>query len=537
VTARGRRERLGVVGLGFVLALAIAPPPQGAAAPADSRAQRIPTLYSKSRSFRIPFNIDPADRKRLREVQLWASEDQGEHFEPKSRTTIERPYFPFRAAHDGEYWFAVQTTDVSGRVLPDKGDVEPNMKVIVDTTPPSLTLEQDGRRGSLAAVRWEVRDEHLDLKSLVIEYQEEGARNWRQVRIRRPALIGSESWDAGTADALKVRASIEDKAGNRAETVINLDEGMATNPAPAAGDIPQFPTPPPISRISSGPGFPPVDDTPKSEPQDPFPPQEPLDGGVSKDTFGTPPDSFTAANSSAGSQPAPRVTGTPAGGSRTLLVSSPRFSLKYEVDDAGPNGPASVELWVTQDGGRTWNRHNEDSDRVSPFDVDLGTEGTFGLCLVARAVTGLGDQPPAPGDPPQIWVEVDSTPPTVQIAPPQIGVGRHVGKVAIAWRATDLHLAPRPVTLSWRADQPNAAWQPITGPLENTGRYIWTVPANVPPKIHIRVEVADTAGNHASADTVDLGAVIVDRTRPRGRITGLDTGNRAGASAGFRPIQ
>ena len=97
---------------------------------------------------------------------------------------------------------------------------------------------------------------------------------------------------------------------------------------------------------------------------------------------------------------------------------------------------------MTQDGGRNWIRRAEDTDRVSPFEVDLGGEGTSGLSLVARSASGLGDQPPAPGDPPQTWIEVDTTPPSVQLYPPQIGTGPHAGKVAITWRASDLHLAP-----------------------------------------------------------------------------------------------
>ena len=138
----------------------------------------------------------------------------------------------------------------------------------------------------------------------------------------------------------------------------------------------------------------------------------------------------------------------------TLLVASPKFKLQYAVEDAGPSGPATVELWITHDGGRTWIRRGGDEDRVSPIEVDLGGEGTFGVCLVARSASGLGDQPPAPGDPPQSWVEVDSTAPVVQIQTPQIGTGVNAGKVAIAWKASDLHLPARSVTLSWRPDQP-----------------------------------------------------------------------------------
>jgi hypothetical protein len=204
---------------------------------------------------------------------------------------------------------------------------------------------------------------------------------------------------------------------------------------------------------------------------------------------------------------------------------------------AGPNGPAIVELWVTRDGGRNWYRLGEDADRVSPFDVDLGGEGTYGLCLVARSASGLGDQPPVPGDPPQSWVEVDATQPVVQLYPPQIGTGPYAGKVAINWRANDLHLAQRPVTILWRPDQPGASWQPVVEGQEAMGQYIWTVPPSFPAKFHVRVEAADEAGHRGGAETTDAAPVIVDRSRPRSRIIGLDPNARAGDGPGGRPLR
>src|SRR5439155_1146860 len=83
--------------------------------------------------------------------------------------------------------------------------------------------------------------------------------------------------------------------------------------------------------------------------------------------------------------------------------------------------------------------------------------------------------PPAPAAPPQTWVEVDLTPPMVQLEAPKVGAGASAGKVTISWRATDPHLAARPIVLSYRPDRPDAIWQQITPPLENTGHYVWTV--------------------------------------------------------------
>ena len=71
------------------------------------------------------------------------------------------------------------------------------MKVVIDTRPPSLVLEPERRRGSAATVRWEAKDEYLDLRSLVLEYQVEGVGVWNRVPIARPKAIGAQSWDAG----------------------------------------------------------------------------------------------------------------------------------------------------------------------------------------------------------------------------------------------------------------------------------------------------------------------------------------------------
>src|SRR5262249_47931390 len=153
------------------------------------------------RNFRIPFNLNDEGRSRIKEVRLLVSEDQGYAWRPVSRTFPDHPTFTFRSPRDGEYWFAVQTLTTDGKVSPGlDATVEPSLKVIVDTLAPSLLLEPDTRRASSASVRWEVKDENLDLKSLALEYQVEGVGTWRRVPISQPKLIGARRWDAGTAE-------------------------------------------------------------------------------------------------------------------------------------------------------------------------------------------------------------------------------------------------------------------------------------------------------------------------------------------------
>ncbi len=524
---------------------------QGSSSSTSATADRKPLIYHRSRNFRIPFHVD-ATGPALKEVQLFVSEDSGYKWTPASRTTPDRPVFSFRSSHDGEYWFAVRTIDQKGRMYPAKDEpAEPNMKVVVDTTPPALVLEPNGRRGSMASVRWDVKDENLDLKTLVLEYQVAGGRDWRSLPIERRSLIGREDWDAGTAEPLKVRGSVADKAGNVADVVINLGEGTAAPPSSTVNEPPELAAPP-ISQISTGQTF-----APQSPPVTAAPGPR-----VATDPFAGMDAPHAASESAAAPAPAPLAPAAIGSGAAALfanepaaapavdpaaasaaaaanpavppeLVSSPRFPLQYKVDDAGPEGPSKVELWVTKDGGRSWANKGEDADRSSPFLVDLGGEGTFGLRLVSRSATGLGDPPPGPGDPPEIMVEVDSTPPTVQILPVKLGSGQNLGKVAISWRASDVHLASKSATLSWRLDQPGAAWQPIAQGLDSNGEFVWNVPSTVPSRFHLRVDVVDEAGNRGYAETSEGAPVIVDRTRPRTKILGLDP-SAARASARSR---
>ena len=547
------------------------------AAPGAGDGSNAPRIYNKGRNFRIPFNLNPEGRDRVKELHLLVSEDLGYRWRPVSKTFPEHPTFTFRATHDGEFWFAVQTLTTDGKVSPPSDStIEPNLKVVVDSLRPSLLLEPDDRRGSQASVRWEVKDENLDLKSLVLEYQVEGAGSWRRVPIKRPKLIGAQAWDAGTAEALKVKMSIADKAGNVSEAVIDLPEGAGSPAEMTSSDLGES-GPPGISQLSgageseidAGPDFTPVNAAPTASRRSATATgrsarqtrsraagaqereQKPNIGLAERDSgsFGMGSPGPRAADRSphdlfatpGGPGAAPSLVpqrqgepGQPAGrdGGGTLLVASPRFKLQYAVDDAGPNGPATVELWITQDGGRTWIRRGEDSDRVSPIDVDLGGEGTYGVCLVARSASGLGDQPPAPGDPPQSWVEVDSTAPSVQLLPPQVGTGANSGKVAIAWRASDLHLLPKSVSLYWRPDRAGTAWQPLASGLEAAGQYVWLVPADVPQRFHLKVEAVDSVGHRGAAETTETGAIMVDRSRPRSRIIGLEPNARSGGAVG-----
>ena len=205
-------------------------------------------------------------------------------------------------------------------------------------------------------------------------------------------------------------------------------------------------------------------------------------------------------------------------------VKSKSITLNYEVEK-GPSGISKLELWITRD-GRTWMKYSQDLSRVTlPASIPVTEEGLYGLTLVATSGAGLAEPAPQPGDRPQLWVDVDVTPPAVKILGVDVGRGADAHKLRITWDAKDKNIAPQPITLSY-SESGEAPWTPIAPKLENTGQYVWTMPPEVPYKFFVRVEAVDLAGNVGVARTGQ--PVNVDLTVPKARLNTAESGPSGG---------
>lgn len=190
------------------------------------------------------------------------------------------------------------------------------------------------------------------------------------------------------------------------------------------------------------------------------------------------------------------ATGTLPTGERPRMTRSKRFNLDYSVDAVGPAGVEKVELWVTRNGGLDWDLGWVDEDRTSPLLVEVEEEGVYGFRLVIVGKNGLASQSPGPGDLADLWIGVDSTQPTVEITSAVYGDEEHAGQLEIRWNAADVHLANRPITLSF-SDQQDGPWTTIAASLPNTGQYYWRVDSRVPAQFYLRIQARDEAGNVA----------------------------------------
>ena len=85
----------------------------------------------------------------------------------------------------------------------------------------------------------------------------------------------------------------------------------------------------------------------------------------------------------------------------------------------------------------------------------------------------------------------------------------------IRWAAADENLAARPVGLfySTTAEGP---WTTIATDLDNAGEYVWRLGRETPPRVVLRLEVRDLAGNVEVRQTP--AAVDLNLPRPTGRL-------------------
>ncbi len=528
-------------------------PAAGAAQPPIAAPQPVAPIVTATRqnAFTIPFRIEPAHNPAEQpvEAQLHVSTDQGANWVASSRVRPDKGSFVFRAPHDGEYWFSIRTVDGQGITRPT-GPMQPQLKVSVDTVAPRLDVSvARGPDGEIVA-RWQAVDPNLKLGSFRLEYQAASSGPWERVAVESPpsamkhTLSGEATWWAsGAVGPILVRAEISDLAGNPAVTQAVVKPGSGTSPLAASpGGIAANR---PIAAADPN-GWRPNDAT-AANPSTRWPPDrnsfDPLAGSSSAPS-NLPENAYSASGAPPGFVPDARpgerpvrtptqqvstsnVANTSRPGSpldfsilpaavRPRMVASTTFELEYEIESVGPSGIGRVELWGTRDGGRTWSDFAVDTDNRSPMPVAVGGEGIYGFRILVQSGSGFGGRPPAEGDLPDIWIGVDRTKPTCKITGTEVSPDGL--ELLVQWEAADDALDPQPVTLLF-SESASGPWTPIASGLENSGSYRWKLDNRVPPRILLRLEVRDEAGNVGSFDTGE--PLTVDRFRPAGKIRGV----------------
>lgn len=542
-----------------------------------------PPVYTRQTAFAIPYNIDRTEVRPV-DVLLFVSADQGAKWSLYARQNTVPGQFLFRAARDGEYWFASRST-YPGMPNPAESTLRPELRVVVDTVEPKVNVTAALSPSGELQVTWDAFDEQLAPETLTVESQSDAEPTWRPVTFERPkdgaartSVRGETRWwpDPGPR-VVTVRVEVRDRAQNtgRAVRPVTVPAGLPARPAAeqtvARPEVPADPfarqglppdsgamggmAPPgnavwgggPATTLPNaagaefgrGPGLESQATPGEAWPSDteqypganrpgarvavgdsgPAPRTAPAADAASGSPVATGPRMVTA-SSAAGSAKANPASGVelPAG-ERPRMTRSKRFNLDYSIDAVGPAGLEKVELWVTLNGGRDWELWGIDEDRETPFLVTVEREGVYGFRVVLVSKNGLAGQTPRAGDLADLWVGVDTTTPTAEITSAAYGTDEHAGQLDIRWQAADVHLAARPITLSFSAGA-DGPWSTIASGLPNTGQYYWRVDSRTPDKFYLRLEVRDEAGNVGSDQLKEsvLSAGLV----PKGRIQGLE---------------
>lgn len=212
-------------------------------------------------------------------------------------------------------------------------------------------------------------------------------------------------------------------------------------------------------------------------------------------------------------RPGGATPATPPTGDREVrYVNKKTFKLTYAIANEGPSKVKHVEVWRTRD-TTSWNRFSvHDAPQSGSIDVTVEAQGRYGFTL--RPISGVGRGKPAPqaGELPQIWIEVDETPPVVKLHNVIVNERNDPGTITINWRAQDAFLRDQPITLLISpTNGPDANWQVLKATQENTGTCECKT-TGLPFEFFVRIEAVDRAGNKATDTTRET--VKVDLTEP-----------------------
>ncbi len=141
-------------------------------------------VYVQQNRFQIPYQLDSADSQAVA-VRLYVSTDLGRRWQLYTQQATTQPYFQVQVGQDGEFWFSPLTVDANNQVHPP-GPIQPQLKLVVDTTKPALELNAALDASGVLTGSYEAKDPALDVAAVKVEFQSGPGQPWQPVAISTP---------------------------------------------------------------------------------------------------------------------------------------------------------------------------------------------------------------------------------------------------------------------------------------------------------------------------------------------------------------
>lgn len=227
--------------------------------------------YWRTRIFLIPYQPPTPSGllSNVEKVQLLVSREGESQWAVLQEADPRVRGFTYHAPVDGLYSFAVRTIDRKGEASPAVIS-QPQLQVVVDTTPPTLALRATPDATGRIIVQYEGRDLKLKPETVRLEVQTDGA-TWQRIATGPPdvsqpdRVVGQVAWKPPTSAAgVKFRGTIDDRAGNQFSTVADaslvgplLSPGAGPTLAmePTLADEPTLAAGPSLGAAAGGPSL------------------------------------------------------------------------------------------------------------------------------------------------------------------------------------------------------------------------------------------------------------------------------------------
>jgi hypothetical protein len=484
-------------------------------------------VYTRDRAFRIPLELSEAERKDAAWIRLMVSTDAGKTWNRVREESPKRPTVTFRAPGDGQYWLALAVIGHDQKMHPaDPAELQPGLRVVVDSAKPEVSLEAVKTKSGLRGVRWTTKDGSPENKMVLkCAVWDENVKAWKPRSLDEAR--NSTIWFGRNEVIAKMQLQVADIAGNEAVEQIDIDgdrflscsqEKFALSPAaPTPGQFAENTKKRSESRTlaeieqashrAAEESLTPLQRQ-ASETKNALAEASPLPTTKSTTTTVAKPNesvqqvsakdetamiknavSEEIAKPNSAAKPANKMSDEP---EVDVTYSNRRTTvLHYEMSNI-PKGEA-VELWGHK--GKVWICLGRDEDGASPMEALFPDDGRWGVSLVVGDASGSGR--PAPEDPAAMWVEIDTKMPKVEIQ----SACFESNQVRLTWKAVDANMVDDSVRILYARDA-QGPWETIAVQQKSSGEYLWKASAHATDKpIYFRIDATDRAGNIGSATT------------------------------------